>query len=296
MERGGNMKVIFFGTSGYCLPVLDALKKNFDLKLVITRPDAPVGRKKTLTPSATKLWAKQRNATVITPATLKKDTLNRASLSNQLLIIHPDLAVVSDYGLIIPQGLFNIPKLGTLNIHFSKLPELRGTSPVQHTLLRGDTTAWVTIFKLENPPELEIKMDSGPILWQKEYPIDPNDTTETLYTRLFQNTAKELPKIISDFASGSTIPQPQDQSKATYTKPLTRQDGFVEWKDIEKPETYNKFRASYPWPGLWTLRQAQGKLQRMKILKCHLEKEKLVLDEVQFEGKKPQPASQGLPL
>ena len=293
------MRIVFFGTSDYCLPVLDALKKSFDLKLVITRPDAPVGRKKILTPSATKLWAKQHDVMVTTPATLKKDTPDRASLLNQLLTIHPDLAVVSDYGLIIPQEIFNVPKLGTLNIHFSKLPELRGTSPVQHTLLRGDTTAWVTIFRLENPPELKIKMDSGPILWQKQYSIDSNDTTETLYTRLFQNAAKELPKIISDFASGSITPKPQNQSKATFTRFLTRDDGFIPWEKFQisnfKFQIYNAYRAYFPWPGIWTLRQAQGKLQRMKILKCHLEKERLVLDQVQFEGKKPQPFSASIP-
>src|SRR3989344_5076200 len=142
------MTVIFFGTSNYCLPVLDALKQNFDLKMVVTRPDKPVGRKKILTPSATKLWAQKNNIPVAT------------SLTN-LEMTDLDLGIVADFGSIIPGEIFNKPKLGTFNIHFSKLPDLRGASPIQSTLLRGDTTAWVTIFKLE------ATLDTGPFLWQK---------------------------------------------------------------------------------------------------------------------------------
>ncbi len=282
------MKLVFFGTSDYCLPVLEALHNNFNLKLIVTRPDKPEGRKHILTPSATKLWTQQHNIPVATPSTLKKDTPDRSSLSNYLSTLHPDLAVVSDYGLIIPQSVFDLPPLGTINIHFSKLPDLRGPSPVQSTLLRGDTTAWITIFKLANIPELEIKMDSGPILWQKDYPIYPNDTTESLYTRLFQETARELPKVISDFASGLLKLHTQEHTQATYCHMLSRDNGFVAWQDLPKSDTYNKFRAFYPWPGLWS-KNSDGK--RMKVLKCHLKGDKLVLDEVQFEGKKPQPAT-----
>lgn len=253
------MTTVFFGTSKYCLPVLESLKK--DLILVITREDKPVGRKQILTPSATKTWAIENNIPVSTE-----------------LNIDCDLAIVADYGKIIKHEVYERPRLGTFNIHFSKLPDLRGPSPVQNTLLRGDKTAWITIYKLTFYPDMEIKMDSGPILWQKEYPILPNDTTESLYTRLFEEVAKEIPSI--DFEGKLTD---QDQTKATFCKMLTKQDSFVQYKDIENPENYNKYRAFYPWPGLWTIKDGK----RMKILKCHLDKNKLVLDEVQFEGENP---------
>ena len=267
------MTIVFFGTSSYCLPVLESLNKNlpagrqgFDLKLVVTRPDLPVGRKKILTPSATKLWAEKNNVPVA-----------------EELTFDADLAIVADYGKIIPEAVFTRPKLGTWNIHFSKLPDLRGASPVQACLLRGDTIAWVTIFKIEKT------LDTGPILWQKSYPILPEDTASTLYTRLFQEVAKELPTI--NF-SGPLMAQ---TGTPTFCKMLTRDDGFVEWKDIQKATSiqkpvssisiYNRFRAMTPWPGLWTI-HPNGK--RMKVLKCHLEGGKLVLDQIQFEGKTPE--------
>ncbi len=263
MGRGGtNLKVVFFGTSEYCLPVLEVLKK--DLILVVTREDKPVGRKQILTPSATKTWALKNN--LPTSTTLDIDC---------------DLAIVSDYGSIIKHEIYERPKFGTFNIHFSKLPELRGPSPVQATLLRGDANAWVTIYKLVFNPELAIKMDSGPILWQKTYPIFRDDTTETLYARLFREVAKEIPGL--DFKNGKLIPQ--DHSQATFCKMLTKDDGFVNFDDINDPKIYNKYRAFYPWPGLWTLKNER----RMKILKCHLAKNKLFIDEIQFEGKNPQP-------
>lgn len=271
MGRGGNlMRVVFFGTSQYCLPILEALKK--DLVLIVTREDKPVGRKQVLTPSATKVWAKKNNVPVIT---------NLSDLRN---LSNLELGLVADYGKIIPEEIFDKPKLGTFNIHFSKLPEFRGASPVQASLLRGDETAWVTIFKLEKT------LDTGPILDQREFPIYSDDTAQTLYTRLFEEAAKYLPTL--DFTKKLT---PQT-GLPTFCKMLKKDDGFVK---LDDPNIYNKYRAFYPWPGIWTLRQvhteqgrsAQGKPQRMKILKCHLEKDKLILDEIQFEGKKPQKAT-----
>ncbi len=249
------MKIVFFGSSQYCLPVLEALKK--DLVLVVTREDKPTGRKQILTPSATKVWAKENDVPCGT-------SLN----------IDCDLGIVADFGRIIPEDEFNIPRLKTFNIHFSKLPDLRGASPVQASLLRGDITAWVTIFQIERT------LDTGPILDQREFPILPDDTSQSLYTRLFQEVAKYLPRL--DFTK-ELIPQ---TGTATFCKKLTKEDGHVELTD---PDLYNKFRAYYPWPGVWTLHSVQGKPKRMKILKCHLEKEKFVLDEIQFEGENPKP-------
>ena len=258
------MSVVFFGTSKYCLPVLETLKRNFNLKLVVGMPDKPVGRKKILTPCATKKWAIENEI----------DYIDSGLRQNYNF----DIGIVADYGRIIKPEEFNIPKLGVFNIHFSKLPEFRGASPVQFTLLRGDTIAWVTIIKIDKG------LDTGPILWQKSYPIKPNDTTESLYTRLFELVANDLPSI--NFAGPLTQ---QDHTKATFTRFLTREDGFVKYDEINNPENYNKFRAYFRWPGIWTLRQAQGKQKRVKILKCHLKNNQLVLDEVQFEGEKPKP-------
>lgn len=349
------MTLIFFGTSDYCLPVLDVLNLNFNLKLVVTRPDKPVGRKKILTPSATKLWAQKNNVPVVTPENLNAGTTNQKNLINQILgagVVEflseseklrrhlvprqsgdsrknltsqhpqtpPDLAIVADFGQLIPKEIFSLPRLGTFNIHFSKLPDLRGASPVQACLLRGDTTAWITIFQLEET------LDTGPILWQKEYPIFPTETAGDLYTRLFQEVAKELPEIINLLAA-NRLPLTAQFGTPTFCKKFTKDDGFIEWNVVQKarkgenllfeelPEIQQQalktincklrivnckflldhYRAVSPWPGLWTLvptvnREPDSTVnRRMKILKCHLEEKRLVLDEIQFEGKKPQP-------
>lgn len=308
------MNFAFFGTSDYCIPILDALHNNFDLRLVITRPDKPIGRKKILTPSATKLWAEQHNISVITPSTLKKDSPDRALTMKQIDNVTMDLAVVSDYGLIIPETLFNKPRLGTLNVHFSKLPDLRGPSPVQYTLLRGDPETWITIFKLESPQELEIKMDSGPILFQKSYPVKDEDTTATLYTRLFKEAAHVLPQIIENYSENRVAPRPQNHNLATYCRFLTKDDGYIDWNPLQKaikgeeisieelPKIqqeamktlntkykiintkyiHNFYQSMTPWPGMWTI-GPDGK--RIIIRKCHLENGQLILDEIQIEGK-----------
>ncbi len=329
------MKIVFFGTSDYCLPVIESLNSNFELKLVITRPDKPEGRKQLLTPSATKLWAIKKGIQVATPETLKKDTPDRLKLKLKLETLNPDLAVISDYGLIIPEAIFQTPRLGTINVHFSRLPDLRGPSPVQFSLLRGDKDAWVTIFKLENPPDLAIKMDSGPIIDQRSFSKIDYDTTETLYKRLFKETSKYLPLIITGYSTKTPSLIAQDHTKANFCRFLTKDDGFIEWPVLQKAmndqrltmnelpkiqeealatidviarnattkqsvtyqgkqiashslamtnSLYNFYRAVTPWPGMWTI-HPNGK--RMKVLQCHLEENKLVLDQIQFEGKRP---------
>lgn len=311
------MNIVFFGTSDYCLPIAEALQKNFELSLIITRPDKPVGRKGTLTPSATKIWAEKNGIKVATPETLKKDTPSRLELEHELEQSKPDLAVVSDYGLIIPEKIFSLPKYGTINVHFSKLPDLRGPSPVQFALLRGDDEIWVSVFKLQNPPDLEIKMDSGPIIFQQPYSILPNDTTKAVYRRTFQMAAQIVINAINTI---DNLPlKDQDHSKATFCRFLTKDDGFIEWDVLEKASRgekvavnelpkiqqealmtkkvpiihnssstiHNFFRAATPWPGMFTLSPSKGGHKRMIIRKCHLAGEKLVLDEIQFEGKNP---------
>lgn len=266
------MRIIFFGASKYCLPVLEALRPY--LKLVIVTTDKPAGRNQTLTPCATKVWAQQNGFPF-------QET---APPDGKF-----DLGVVADYGRILPEEEFNLPKLGTFNIHFSKLPDLRGASPVQQTILRGDATAWITVFKLERT------LDTGPILDQREFPIFPDDTAELLYTRLFAEAAKYLPKLLQNYQlrisqgeKESDILIPQDHAKATYCQKLTKQDGFVSWEQLQNPalhpQIFTRYRAVTPWPGLWTIKEEK----RVKILKCRLENHRLVLDKIQFEGKKPQ--------
>jgi len=300
------MKIIFFGSSEYCLPILSTLKANLNLIAAVTKSDTPI-----------ELFARKNDISVFTPRD-KNELLN---LADKIVKLQPDIAVVADFGLIIPKVIFEIPKYKTLNIHFSRLPKLRGASPVQYTILTGET-AWISVIIMDEG------MDTGDIVWQREIkqcsnvPMIQlnNETTESLYRKLFNSVASELPSIIKQYISGELKPQKQNHSQATYTKIFTRSNGFIPADLIHDAmsgtkktvqDYINKFpnnsifiesllncnivtfieraiRALSPWPGVWTTIQIFPKqLKRLKILKAHIDNDRLVLDLVQLEGKKP---------
>jgi len=340
------MRIVFFGSSNYCLPVLESLFTNFKLSAIVTKKNQLVEK-----------YALLHNVNVFTPI----DTIELLGLTSQIRRIKPDLAVVADYGLIIPKEIFTIPRHQTLNIHFSKLPKLRGPSPVQYTILLGEKSAWISVILIDEG------IDTGDVIWQSaDYPINQLSNyqmnSEDLYKKLFKIIAAELPDIINKYVNGELKPQKQDHSQATYTKHFTRNDGFIpfqtlaaalNWKsrmlpavEIKKWPLVNKIpqllitnyqlsvtieracRALSPWPGVWTYVRIAKRSQdtsdadkattsvnsrwrnqdkkRLKILKVHLEPKqsnpliplnsggrhtdvewKLVIDQVQLEGKKP---------
>jgi len=195
----------------------------------------------------------------------------------------PDVGILASFGAIVPKDILNFPKKGILNLHPSLLPKYRGTSPIQFTLLNGEKETGITIIKMDE------KVDHGPIVSQSQEKVLPEDTAKSLYERLFTLGAKTLLTILPAFLEGKIELRPQDHSQATYTKRLTREDGEIDWK---KPDDFNErfIRAIFPWPGAWTLLRSPsfgGQAKRLKILKAHLEKGKLFLDQVQLEGKKP---------
>jgi len=223
----------------------------------------------------------------------------------QSLLEKPKLAdvfLVADFGQIIPRKILETPKYGSLCIHPSLLPKYRGTSPVQYAILNGEKETGVTIFKMDE------KVDHGPIIAQFKEEIRPDDTSESLYARLFAAGGQVLLTILPAWIEGRIEPREQNHKKATYTKILKREDGKIDWgKSDEEIECF--IRAMSPWPGAWTeikvksqksclRRQAKVKSRRLKILKAHLEETlntqhvtakqiKLILDVVQLEGKKP---------
>lgn len=272
------MRLIFFGTPDYVLPVLETLNKYYEIVAVVTQPPKPVGREKILTYSDVDKWA------------FKKHIPRFFDFIN---LPEADLGVCASFGMIIPKAVLNHfstqggsasgGKHGILNIHPSLLPKYRGASPIQSAIVNGDLITGVTIIKMDE------KMDHGPIVSSFKDDVLPTDTFESLRVRLFEQASEFLINLIPNFIKGKIKLKPQDESIATYCKIVEKQDGFV---DLEKddPKTIEaKLRAYSPWPGIWTqLRQGSaGQARRLKILKCHLENEKLVLDEVQLEGKNP---------
>lgn len=235
-----DLKVVFFGTPNFVIPVLEAIKDNFNLVGAVTAPDKPIGRKQILTPSPVK-QATSQDIPMITPE--KLDSL----VVQQLKQLQPDLLVVAAYGKIIPQNILDIPKFGALNIHPSCLPKYRGPSPIQTTILNGDKNSCITIIKMD------AKMDHGPIVSTREIMLSEKDNFETLSKKVFDESAKLLTEIIPEYIEGKIKIQEQNHEKATFTKIITKEDGYF---DINNPLSSEKLermiRAYYPWPTTWT--------------------------------------------
>ncbi len=235
--KQNSIKTVFFGTHNFAVTILQGLLDNplFDVDLVITQPDRPVGRKKELTPPPVKILAEKNNIKIDQPASLK----------NYELPAGYDLFIVAQYGLLIPESIINTPTYGTINVHTSILPKYRGASPIQSALLAGEKTTGVTIM------QMDVGMDSGDIILQKEINILPNETYLELDERMAHLGVAGLNESIPQYISGELKPAKQDESLATFCKKLSREDGKIDWEKTTE-EIYNKYRAFTPWPGIWT--------------------------------------------
>jgi len=242
---------------------------------VVTQSPKPVGRKQVITYSPVDHWAHEHSVPIHYSA-------------QELAIdsVEADLGILASYGEIIKKEVIDLFPHGILVIHPSLLPKYRGASPIPAAIVAGDATTGVTIFKMDE------KVDHGPIISQFKEEILPDDNGETLRTRLFERSAKVLVELMKPYIQSKITPKVQDESQASFTKTITREDGFI---DINKksPEEAERFiRAMQPWPGAWTLLRlstslgtSEGQAKRLKIHKAHVENRKLILDEVQLEGK-----------
>jgi methionyl-tRNA formyltransferase len=263
------MNVVFFGSSTYVIPIIEVLRKNFDLALVLTTERN--------TNDAVPNYCINNKIQYLSVSSLK-DPL----ISSRLSFISTPIAVLADFGLIIPEEILNLFPKGIINLHPSLLPKYRGPTPVQNAILNGDKTTGISIMKLDD------KVDHGPILRQEKEEILDTDTAESLYKRLFEKGAYLLPKTIGLYLGEKLIPVAQNHKLAIFTTPLTRQSGYVEISKIKdqisKIKLDRMIKAYYPWPGVWfktPLRQGSGGQAKLKIIKL------LPFGRLQVEGKKP---------
>ncbi len=247
-------KIVFFGTSNVALPILESLKTKHEVLAVVTQPDAKSGRKQEFSESPVSVLAKEMDLKVLKPKKVSRNDIFRVELE----ALGADIFIVVSYGKILPSNIINMPKYKTVNIHFSILPKYRGPSPIQTALLNGDKETGTSIFILDE------KVDHGPILAQEKAQIDPGDNYFTLSEKLAFKSSLLINQTIEDYTSGVLKPIPQDDSQATHTKIITKQDGAIDW-EISAIQIYNKFKAFYPWPGIWT--KWNGKM--VKILDCY---------------------------
>lgn len=259
------MRIIFFGTPNEVVPVLENLHKHFEVVAVVTAPDRKAGRKQLLTPPPVKIAANKHGIPVLQPT-------NFSLLTSHLSLLTADLYIVAAYGKIIPQAVLDLPKYGAINIHPSLLPKYRGPTPIQSALLNGDETSGISIMKMD------AQMDHGPILQQILFKLESTDTFGWLMQSKFAQAAQVLPHIIEEYVSGRLEPKPQNDDEATYTKMITKDDGYIDLANPPTPEQLDRMiRAYYPWPTVWCKWQMEnGKGKIIKFLPNHM---------LQMEGK-----------
>lgn len=242
------MKVVFFGSSRYVVPIVDMIRTYFSLALVVTTEQG--------NQDPIPFYCKTKQIKYI-QVRKSADLISSYDINGS----GASLGVVADFGIIIPQETLNFFEYGIINIHPSMLPKYRGSSPVQNAILNGDAKTGVTIIKLDK------YMDHGPILAQKEEDIMPIDTSKSLYERLFKLGGFLLQETIQKLEVQKIIEKEQDHQKATYTKPLTKDDGFIDLKTVSGKQFFDRLiRAYYPWPGVWTKVLINNKLLIVKFL------------------------------
>jgi methionyl-tRNA formyltransferase len=239
-------RIAFAGTPEFSVAALDALHAaGHRIVAVYTQPDRPAGRGRTLNASPVKRRALELGLHVEQPATLKLPE-SAAGLKSH----DPDLMVVVAYGLILPQSILDVPRLGCLNIHASLLPRWRGAAPIQRAILAGDTRTGVTIMKMD------AGLDTGPMLLVRSLEIGANESAGSLHDRLSVLGAEAIVTAIDSWAAGNVVPVVQPPDGATYAAKIRKEEGVIEWS---RPagEIARQVRAFNPWPVAETRWQGQ---------------------------------------
>jgi methionyl-tRNA formyltransferase len=231
------LNVLFAGTPEFAVPSLDVLlRSEHRVAAVYTQPDRPAGRGRRLTESPIKRLALAHGVPVLQPPSLKDPQAQEA-----LATLVPDIMVVAAYGLLLPGEVLAVPRLGCINIHASLLPRWRGAAPIQRAILAGDTRTGITIM------QIDVGLDTGPMIHQLSCAIEPEDTGGSLHDRLATLGARALMEALPMVRTGSPPARVQDEALATYARKLTKQEAVIDW---HRPaaEIERAVRAFDPWP------------------------------------------------
>lgn len=238
------MRVLFAGTPSVAVPSLDALiDAGFDVVAVLTRPDAPTGRKRVLTPSPVAARAAELGLEIIHAA--KVD----AGVTARIAAARPDVAAIVAYGGLVPRPALDVPRHGWINLHFSLLPAWRGAAPVQRAVIAGDDITGAVTFQLEEG------LDTGPVIGTLTEQIRPDDTAGALLERLSHSGSVLLAQTLSAIDSGAAHPQPQ-QGEVSLAPKLTIEDGRIDWSEPALA-IGRRARGVTPEPGAWTMLDGQ---------------------------------------
>jgi methionyl-tRNA formyltransferase len=246
------MKIVFMGSPDFSVPALQLLHQAHDIVSVYCQPPRPAGRGKADRKGPMHLAAEALGVPVHHPVSLRSEKVQ------QIYAAHAaDIAVIVAYGLILPQTVLDMPRLGCLNIHASLLPRWRGAAPIHRAVMAGDAQTGICIMRME------AGLDTGPILMREAIPIDPADTTGDLHDRLAALGASLVAETLKNLQNLTAIPQPDDG--VTYAAKIDKAEARIDWT---KPaiEVDRQIRGLSPFPGAW----CQIGDERVKLLRSHV--------------------------
>src|SRR5690625_2208061 len=256
-------KIIFMGTPDFAVPILEALNKSsYKVVLVVTQPDRPKGRRRTLSAPPVKKVAMKAGIPVFQPENLQKEY-------DEIFTYEADLIITAAYGQLVPKQVLDYPVFGCINVHASLLPELRGGAPIHYAILQGKTETGITIMYMEET------LDTGDIISQRRVPILHTDHVGTLHDTLSLVGADLLIETLPAIFNRTNERIKQDHSKATFAANITREQEKIDW-DKTNVEVYNHIRGLHPWPVAYTIYNGE----RLKIWWA-------TLDDNTFDNKTP---------
>ncbi len=243
------MRILFWGSPDFALPSLRAVAAGHELVGVVTQPDRLAGRGRHLRESAVKREAIDLGAPVLQP-----ERARGAEFLESISELRPDLSVVAAYGQLLVDEVLALPARGSINVHASLLPELRGAAPINWAIIRGHDLTGVTIMRMVR------EMDAGPILHQKAEPIGPDATAGELSGRLSALGAEALAEVLDRLESGDVTEQEQDHDLATFAPKMSRELARIDWS-LPASEIGCWMRGCDPWPAAWT--ELEGSVVQM---------------------------------
>lgn len=235
------MRIVFWGTPAFAVPALAALLgESADVVGVVTQPDKPVGRQRTVTPPPVKALAVAEGLPVLQPEKPRGEPFLA-----ELSALAPDLNVVVAYGHLLPQAVIDLPRHGTINIHASLLPRWRGAAPIEAAILAGDAETGVCIMRMV------LALDAGDVLLERRTPILPDETGGELTQRLSELGAQALLEVLPQIEGGTAVARPQPTEGVTYAGKLSREAARLDWTG-DADAVARTIRAYDPRPGAWT--------------------------------------------
>jgi methionyl-tRNA formyltransferase len=247
------LRIVFAGTPEFAAAHLEALiAGGFEVVSAYSQPDRPSGRGKKLVPTPVKAVAEQHGIAVHQPL-----TLNDADSLAQLAGFKPDVMVVVAYGLLLPPAVLALPRYGCLNVHASLLPRWRGAAPIERAILANDTESGVCVMQMEQG------LDTGPVLQRVATPINSEDNSATLTTRLQQLGCAALIDVLHALPAGTLRAEPQNAALATYARKMQKEEAQIDWTR-SAADIHNQVRALFPRSPAWTLHDGK----RLRLIRA----------------------------